>query len=201
MRAKIQKWPYLGCWEVWYELVLILLNLDFEIDRSWMNFERFLKDIHIPTRAKYYPHSNSCLCWALLRDVSIWVLNFFLKWFATKFFLLASPKNIGVHASTLKFVSTANIFTTPRSWMNCGRFLKDIHIPTRAKYYPHNNSCLCWALLRDVFIWVLIFFWKWFAINFFFASLTQKYWRACLHSKIYVHRQYIHNSPISIIMV
>jgi hypothetical protein len=43
------------------ELVLILLNLDFEIDQSWMKIERFLNDIHIP----------------------IWVLNFFQKWFAT----------------------------------------------------------------------------------------------------------------------
>jgi hypothetical protein len=33
------------------ELVLILLNLDFEIDQSWMNLGRFLNDIHIPTRA------------------------------------------------------------------------------------------------------------------------------------------------------
>jgi hypothetical protein len=51
-----------------FELVLIPLNHDFEIDRSWMNLEKFLNDIHIPTRAKYYPDSNSCLCWALLRD-------------------------------------------------------------------------------------------------------------------------------------
>jgi hypothetical protein len=36
------------------ELVLILLNLDFEIDRSWMKLERFLYDIRIPTRAKYF---------------------------------------------------------------------------------------------------------------------------------------------------
>jgi hypothetical protein len=28
-----------------------------------------------------------------------------------KFFLLASPKNIGVHNSTPKYASTANIFT------------------------------------------------------------------------------------------
>jgi hypothetical protein len=42
------------------ELVLILLNLDFEIDRSSMNLGRFLSDIHIPTRGKYYPHSDSC---------------------------------------------------------------------------------------------------------------------------------------------
>jgi hypothetical protein len=51
------------------ELVLILLNHDFEIDLSWMNLERFLNNIYIPTRAKIYPHSNSCLCWALLWDV------------------------------------------------------------------------------------------------------------------------------------
>jgi hypothetical protein len=65
------------------ELVLILLNLDFEIDRSWINLGRILNDIHISTRAKYYPHSNSCLRWPLLRVVSICVLHFFQKWFAT----------------------------------------------------------------------------------------------------------------------
>jgi hypothetical protein len=36
------------------ELVLILLNLDFKIDQSGMDLERFLNDIHIPTRAKYF---------------------------------------------------------------------------------------------------------------------------------------------------
>jgi hypothetical protein len=35
------------------ELVLILLNLDFEIDWSWMNLKRFLNNIYIPTTAKY----------------------------------------------------------------------------------------------------------------------------------------------------
>jgi hypothetical protein len=44
------------------DLVLILLTLDFEIDQSCMNLGRFLNNIHIPTRAKYYPHSNSYLC-------------------------------------------------------------------------------------------------------------------------------------------
>jgi hypothetical protein len=34
------------------ELVLILLNLDFEIDQGWMNLVWFLNDIYIPTRAK-----------------------------------------------------------------------------------------------------------------------------------------------------
>jgi hypothetical protein len=42
------------------EVVLILLNLDFEIDQSWINLGRFLNDIHISTKAKYYPHSDSC---------------------------------------------------------------------------------------------------------------------------------------------
>jgi hypothetical protein len=65
------------------ELVLLPLNLDFEIDQSWMNLGRFVNGIHIPTEAKYYPHSNSWLCWTLLRDVSIWVLKKFQKWFAT----------------------------------------------------------------------------------------------------------------------
>jgi hypothetical protein len=36
------------------EFVLILLNLDFEIGWSWMKIERFLNDLHIPTRAKYF---------------------------------------------------------------------------------------------------------------------------------------------------
>jgi hypothetical protein len=44
------------------KLVLIPLSLNFEIDWSRMNLERFLDDIHIPTRAKYYPHNNSYLC-------------------------------------------------------------------------------------------------------------------------------------------
>jgi hypothetical protein len=61
------------------ELVLILLNLDFEIDRSWTNLERFLNNIYIPTKAKYYPHSNSWLCWALLRDAAIDVLKIFCE--------------------------------------------------------------------------------------------------------------------------
>jgi hypothetical protein len=41
------------------ELVLILLNLDFESDRSWIKIERFLNDIHIPTRAKKCPNKQS----------------------------------------------------------------------------------------------------------------------------------------------
>jgi hypothetical protein len=47
-------------------------------------------------------------------------------------------------------------------------------------------------------------FWNFFKNNLLptlFASLTQKYWRAYLHSRICVHHRYIHNSHISIIMV
>jgi hypothetical protein len=50
------------------ELVFILLNLDFKIDQSWTNLRKLLNDIHIPTRAKYYLHSNSCrveLCYGM----------------------------------------------------------------------------------------------------------------------------------------
>jgi hypothetical protein len=32
-----------------------------------------------------------------------------------EFFLLASPKKIGMHTSTLEYASTANIYTTPLS--------------------------------------------------------------------------------------
>jgi hypothetical protein len=34
-----------------------------------------------------------------------------------------------------------------------------------------------------------------------FASLTQKYWGAYVHSRICIHRRYMHNTAISIIMV
>jgi hypothetical protein len=74
------------------ELVLILLNLDFEIDRSWMKIERFLNDIHIPTRAKCFSHSNSYLYWALLRDVSSWVLKKNQKWFSTHIICYPHPE-------------------------------------------------------------------------------------------------------------
>jgi hypothetical protein len=91
-------------------------------------------------------------------------------------------------------------FEIDRSWMNLERLLNDIHVPTRAKYYLHSNSYLCWALLRDVSICVLKFF-KNDLLPTLIASLTHKYWHAYIHSRICVHRQYIHNSPISIIMV
>jgi hypothetical protein len=41
-------------------------------------------------------------------DVSIWVLTFFFK-----NDLLASPKIIGMHTSTLEYASTASISATP----------------------------------------------------------------------------------------
>jgi hypothetical protein len=93
--------------------VLILLGLDYEIDRSWMKVEMFLNYIHIPTRVKYYPHSNSYLHWALLRDVSVVSFEIFKKWFAIQIFLLALPNNIGLHNSIPKYVSTTDISTTP----------------------------------------------------------------------------------------
>jgi hypothetical protein len=91
-------------------------------------------------------------------------------------------------------------FEIDQSWINLGRFLNDIHIPIRAKYYPYSNSYLCWALLRDVSIWVLTLFENDLPPTLI-ASLTQKYWRAYLQSRICIHHQYIHNSHISIIMV
>jgi hypothetical protein len=92
--------------------VLILLGLDYEIDRSWMKVESFFNSIHSYTRAKYYPHNNSYLYWALLRDESIVSFEIFQKWFAIQIFLLASPNNIGVHNSIPEYASTANISTT-----------------------------------------------------------------------------------------
>jgi hypothetical protein len=96
------------------ELVLILLNHDFEIDQSWMNLERFLNDIHISTRAKYYPHNNFFLL-SFVKGCDHLSFEFFLKIICYPHYLLASPKNIGVHNSTLEYVSTTNISTTPAS--------------------------------------------------------------------------------------
>jgi hypothetical protein len=78
-----------------------------------MKVEWFLNYIHIPTRAKYYPHGNSCLCWALLRDVSIVSFEIFRKWFAIQIFLLVTLNNIGMHNSIMEYVSTTDISTTP----------------------------------------------------------------------------------------
>jgi hypothetical protein len=41
--------------------------------------------------------------------------DFFSKMISYPHNLLASPKNIGVHNSTLEYASTANIFTAPPS--------------------------------------------------------------------------------------
>jgi hypothetical protein len=46
--------------------------------------------------------------------------EFFLKMICYPHYLLASPKNIGVHNSTPKYASTANISTTPTSPYNYG---------------------------------------------------------------------------------
>jgi hypothetical protein len=77
--------------------------------------------------------------------------------------------------------------------MNLGRLLNDIHIPAKAKYYAHTHSnhlSFEKKIENDLLLKKKLF-----------ASLTQKYWRAYLHSGICIHHQYIHNSPISIIMV
>jgi hypothetical protein len=42
-------------------------------------------------------------------------VDFFSKMICYPHYLLASPKNIGVHNSTPKYASTANISTTPPS--------------------------------------------------------------------------------------
>jgi hypothetical protein len=96
------------------ELVLILLNLYFEIEWSWMNLGRFLNDIHIPTIAKYYPQRNSCLYWAFVKGcVHLSSKNDLLT--RKKTYLLASPRNIGVHTSAPEYTSTTDISTTPLS--------------------------------------------------------------------------------------
>jgi hypothetical protein len=67
-----------------------------------MKVEWFINYIHIPTRAKYFPYSNSLLCWALLSYLSVLSFEIFWKWFAIQIFLLASPNNIGVPLQNMR---------------------------------------------------------------------------------------------------
>jgi hypothetical protein len=114
---------------------------------SWMKLKRFLNYIHIPTRAKYDLYSNSCLCWALLRDVSIVSFEIFWKWFSIQIFLLASPNNIGVHNSILEYASTANIYTTP-------------HFHNHGLAIPFHLKRNFWRVLFSLFIIKILKFWK-----------------------------------------
>jgi hypothetical protein len=45
-----------------YVTASVNIKVEREQIRVRMNLERFLNDIHIPTRVKYYSHSNFCLC-------------------------------------------------------------------------------------------------------------------------------------------
>jgi hypothetical protein len=75
-----------------------------------MKTERFLNNIHIPTRAKYF--STKQLLFVLSFVKGCVQLSFEKK---IKNDLLASPRNIGVHTSTLRYASTADISTTRTS--------------------------------------------------------------------------------------
>jgi hypothetical protein len=65
------------------ELVLIFLNLNFEIDQSWIKIERFLNDIHIPTRAKYFSTKQVFFVLSFVKRCVQLSFDFFQKWFAT----------------------------------------------------------------------------------------------------------------------
>jgi hypothetical protein len=66
-----------------FELVLILLNLDFEIDQSWIKMEKFLNDIHIPTGAKYFSTLQLLFVLTFVKGCVQLSFIFFQKWFST----------------------------------------------------------------------------------------------------------------------
>jgi hypothetical protein len=80
-----------------------------------MKIERFLNDIHIPIRAKYF--STKQLLFVLSFVVGCVQLSFLKnsKMNCYPHYLLASSRNINVHTSTPKYASTADISTTPTS--------------------------------------------------------------------------------------
>jgi hypothetical protein len=80
-----------------------------------MKIERFLNDIHISMRAKYFFTKQLLFVLCFVKGCVQLCFNFFSKIICYPHYLLASPRNIGVHTFTLKYVSTADISTAPTS--------------------------------------------------------------------------------------
>jgi hypothetical protein len=58
-------------------------------------------------------HIVTLVVLSFVKDCVHLSFEFFSKMICYRYYLLASPKNIGVHNSTPEYTSTANISTTP----------------------------------------------------------------------------------------
>jgi hypothetical protein len=80
-----------------------------------MKLERFLNDMQIPTRAKYFSTLQLLFVLSFVKGSVQLGFEFFSKMICYPHYLLASPRNIGVHTSTPEYASTADVSTTPTS--------------------------------------------------------------------------------------
>jgi hypothetical protein len=77
-----------------------------------MKIERFLNNIHIPTRAKYFFTKQLLFVLSFVKGCVHLSFEFFSKMICYPHYSLASPINIGMHTSTPRYASTADISTT-----------------------------------------------------------------------------------------
>jgi hypothetical protein len=80
-----------------------------------MKIERFLNNIHIPTRAKYFSTKQLLFVLSFVKGCVQLSFEKISKIICYPHDLLASPRKIGVHTSTLEYVSIIDISTTPPS--------------------------------------------------------------------------------------
>jgi hypothetical protein len=78
-----------------------------------MKIERFLNDIHITTKAKYFSTKQLLLVLSFVKGCVQLSFEKNSKMICYPQYLLASPRNLGVHTSTPEYASTADISTTP----------------------------------------------------------------------------------------
>jgi hypothetical protein len=69
-----------------------------------MKIERLLNDIHIPTRAKYFSTQQLLFVLSFVKRCVQLSFEIFSKMICYPHYLLASPRNIGVHTSALECV-------------------------------------------------------------------------------------------------
>jgi hypothetical protein len=71
-----------------------------------MKIERFLNDVHIPTRAKYFFTYQLLFVLSFVKGCVQWSCEKISKIISYPDYFLASPKNIAVHTSTPAYAST-----------------------------------------------------------------------------------------------
>jgi hypothetical protein len=76
-----------------------------------MKKEWFFNDIHIPTRAKYFPTKQFLFVLSFVKGYVQLSFEKMTKMIFYPHYLLASPRNNGVHNSIPQYVSTAIIST------------------------------------------------------------------------------------------